>query len=231
MIGGVEHYGGLIFFEDGPELLKTSIRAMKACGLKVIAIDGAFKEFLKMENRDVYESTDGCIDVAKSEADLFIPCKPGGWDDQAEKRNEYVKATPLHSYFWIIDADEIIRLFNDLKNPLTEDSYRIMESRYTKENVVTAMSTVRVYKKYPDLAYKYQHCRVYRMDKHNPQVGIDSGLVTKASSMFNFEKPLIMDSSNIRVTIDHRMYLRPLERNRIKQNYYRTREEMKMGYA
>lgn len=231
MIDGKEHYAGLIFFEDGPQMLQNSIRAMKACGFTVIAIDGAFKEFLKMEGRTSYESTDGCIDVAKAEASLYIPCKMGGWDDQAEKRNQYVQATPNGSYFWVIDADEFIRPFKGLKTQLTRDSYRIMETRYTAENVGTAMSSVRVYQKFPDLAYKYQHCRVYRLEKHNRELGIDTGLITKASSMFNFEKPIVMDERNLMVTIDHRMYLRPIDRQRIKQNYYRTREEMKMGYS
>jgi len=226
-----EMYGGLIFFEDGPEMLQKSIRCMKACGLKVIAIDGAYQEFLKMENRNNFESTDGCIDVAKAEADFFIPCKPGGWKDQAEKRNQYVLNTPEQSYFWVIDADEFIRPFTKLKSPLKGDSYRIMESRYSSETIMTCMSTVRVYKKYNDLSYLYQHCRVYRTSQHNPQAGIDTGLVTKASSMFNFEKPLILDDKNNRITIDHRCYMRPKNRERMKQNYYRTREEMKMGYS
>lgn len=230
MIDGIEMYGGVIFFEDGPELLQRSIRAMKACGLKVVAVDGAYKEFLKLEKRDNFESTDGCIDVAKAEADVYIPCKPGGWDDQAEKRQKYVEATPDGCYFWVIDADEFIRPFTGLKIPLTHDSYRIMEHRHTTETIMTSMSTVRVYKKYPDLGYLYQHCRVYRKNDHNRELGIDTGLVTKAVSMFNFEKPLILDDHNNMIIIEHRMYLRPQERNRLKQNYYRTREEMKMGY-
>lgn len=219
----IEHYGCCIFWQDGPALLQESLRAMKANGLKVIAIDGCYKEFMKFGQIDKPYSTDGCIDVAKAEADVFLECPADGWDDQPTKRNAYVQLIPVGNYMWVIDADEMVRKCR-IDFGLKEDVYRILESRMLSEGHRVQMTTVRIYKKYSDLGYKYQHSRIYRLDNHK-EGDLASGLVVRAVEPHNMTYPILKDMDNQFVTIDHYNYKRTDERRRQKQNFYRMRKE------
>lgn len=221
-------HAGVIFYNDGPEMLQKSLMALKENGLNIIAVDGAFREFIEHERDLPAYSNDGCIDVAKAYANTYIPAPDGGWMYQQDKRNAYVLTIPDGEYFFVIDADEILHPFRLGPNSLAEDSYKLMENRHNERGPVQRLNCTRVFKKYPDLVYKYQHCRIYRGDQHQPR-DLESGLVSRAS-LNNIRAPFLLDAEGERVWFDHRCDLRTLERKRQKQNYYRMREERKMVY-
>ena len=219
-----EHYGCCIFFEDGPALLEESLKAMKAIGWKVIAIDGAYQEFMKYGQIEKPYSTDGCIDVARSLADLYVPCPTEGWFDQPTKRNEYVKNVPVGDYFHAIDADEVIEKCT-FDFGVEEDIYRMIENRWLHDVRPRMMDTIRTYKKYPDIGYKYQHSRTYRLDQHK-EGDLESGLLVQAANLSNnMQRPLLKDLYGKDVMIQHYNFKRSLDRKRQKQNFYRMRKE------
>jgi len=221
-------WAGVIFWNDGPELLGKSLKALKGNGFKIIAIDGIFQEMLKVDPALPIASVDGCMELARNLADVFVPSPAEGWIDQPTKRNVYMKAVKPGEYVWAIDADEIMRPFQ-LGTPLEKDVYRINEHRLYEDGVENVFSTIRTYKIYPDLRYKYQHCRIYRLDQHKPEL-VDSGLITKAKGGKNQTYPMIMDAIGTPVIIDHYRKWRPKERFELKKKYYEIRGEKKYGY-
>lgn len=221
-------WAGVIFWNDGPELLKKSLLALKGNGFKIIAIDGIFREILTIDLNLPVASNDGCLELARSMADVFVPAPEGGWIDQPTKRNVYMELVPNGEYAWAIDADEIMRPFQ-LAAPMDQDVYRINEHRVYEDGVENVFSTIRTYKMYPDLRYKYQHCRIYRLDQHKPEL-VDSGLITKARGGKNRTYPMLMDVTGTPVIIDHYRKWRPKERFELKKKYYEIREEKKYGY-
>lgn len=223
-----DQYAGVIFWNDGPEILERSLKSLKDCGFKIIAIDGIFREMLKIDPSLPTTSTDGCIDVAKKYADLYVEGPKEGWESQVAKRNVYVKETPDGSYFWAIDADEVMRSFN-LSREISDDVYRISEHRIMENGSRKTMHTIRTYRKYPDLCYNYQHCRIYRMSQHDPS-NMDSGLVVKAQGGKNMTYPVLFDDNNRPVQLDHYRQWRSKERYLLKQKFYAMREEAKYGY-
>ena len=91
----------VIFYNDTPNLLERCFISLKTKVDKIIAIDGAFKEF----SHDLPYSTDGSLEIAKIYAHEVIECnKP--WKDQIEKRNAYLTLKDEKDYYFIIDADE-----------------------------------------------------------------------------------------------------------------------------
>lgn len=219
-------FGCLIYFNDGPKMLEDSIMAMKRANLEVVTVDGAYREF----PHERHFSTDGCTDVAKSLASIHIDAPKGRpWDDQAEKRNTYFEAIDTGDYGIVIDADEMLLPCDFKKIQLTEPIYRIMLISVSTKRV--HFSTVRVYKKYPDLKYLYQHCRIYRADQHFPEKDMESGVQVSAHSGKNGKYPILGCHTGGEVTIEHLCHQRPEERLKDKTAYYQTRAEAKMGYA
>ena len=218
---------GMIFYDDGPELLRKAILALKANNIPVIAIDGAFTELLACDPKRKAHSTDGCIDVARECADKYVPSPTGGWLHQWQKRNVYVNEVETGDFFVVIDADEIINLF---QSPLVlaEDIYRIMERRTYLDGHSDYFSTTRVYKKYSDLAYQYRHCSIYRLDQHDP-ADYHSGCITTAKGAMNQTRPILLDAAGKDIFIEHDYRWRPDSRHALKEAFYKKREENQYG--
>jgi hypothetical protein len=216
------NYAGVIFYNDGPELLELSLLALKRNGFFIIAIDGAFTEFPLAKDEKVY-STDGCLDVARKYANQVIEVPAQGWYDQATKRTRYIRETPTGSYIWAIDSDEPMRPFDSII-PMTQDVYRIMENRFYEDGHIEFFSTVRVYKVYEDLAYKYRHCNIYRMKGH-VEGQIFTGLVTQAKSDVNATRPILTDLAGQQIIIDHYRNRRSKGRQEQKELFRKIRKE------
>ena len=215
-------FAGVIFYNDGPKILEKCLMSLVKAGIKPIAIDGAFKDFPRLEGEEFY-STDGCLEVAKEHSWKVIESPVHGWQDQVHKRNAYLEACPIGSYLMYIDADEILRQENvDLLHHLNEDAYRIIEHRHESNEYVRNMTSVRIYKIYNDLRYKYQHCRLYRLNNHI-ESDIDSGLVCKAHGEINMKTLL-------HISFDHYKFLRPKIRVDQKEKFYKERFESTYGY-
>jgi hypothetical protein len=223
-----KHWGCCIFYNDGPQLLEKSLKAMKAAGLSIIAVDGAYQEFMAVEGSTIPYSSDGCQEVAKRYAEVYIPCPAGGWVDEVTKRNAYVEKVPVGDYFWWIDADEVLRPFRGPVK-LTADVYMLDIWHRGNMGRMKVSQTIRVYKKYPDLAHKYQHCRLYRLDDH-VEGNLDSGLVTSAHAEINMTRPPVMDLNGARVAFDHLFHERLRKRIFDKNRFYATMKEAKYGY-
>lgn len=217
-------FAGLIYYNDGPSVLEHSIRAAHAAGLKVIAIDGAFKEFLACGIPDgfKYYSTDGCLETARQLADLHIEAPIGGWEDQASKRTRYFRETPIGDFVFTYDSDEAIRPCIIDQAVLTEDVYRIMLCP-------EMFSSVRLYRVFDDLIFKYQHCRTYRAKQHE-EGKLDSGMVAAAHTPLNAMRKILLDSEGKQVWFDHYRDERPQWRKDLKVRFYESRREKQYGY-
>jgi hypothetical protein len=219
-------WAGVIYYNDGPEMLEICLKAVLACNIKIVAVDGAFKEFPHENHR----STDGCREIAKSLSTVHIEALPDRpWNDQAEKRNQYFQAIPINDYCFVLDADEVLRPFDATKIHFNKNIYRVMmhsDSAKKKE-----FSTIRVYRIYEDLRYLYQHCRLYRTTLHDPQRDMESGCVVSAHGPNNMIHPLLIDERGDRVFFDHFNHLRPEDRIKMKDEYYNKRQEASMGYV
>lgn len=219
---------GMIFYNDGPKMLSEAIQACHNSGLRVIAVDGAFQEFMKVAGTDTPYSTDGCIDVAKAEADLYIPCPEHGWPDQAQKRNEYVKPIENGKYFLVLDADEFLRE-HTLRTDYDADWYVLNEKRVRRHGLIRDLHFIRMHKKYDDLRYLYVHYRLYRTDTHNPN-DIMSGLSHFEHAPRGIVYPFLYDVNGKIVTFIHDTTLRSEERRRQKESYYFTRGEKALAF-
>lgn len=218
----MELFAGQIYFNDTPELLEKSMSALKANGFKIIAVDGAFKEFPLLPGEKYY-STDGSRAIAKKYATIHIDPPDGGWFNQAEKRTRYFKAAPIGSYCFTIDADEIAQLFK-WEMELTEDVYRIKQKRFHEDGTTVMLGTVRGYKIYKDLEYRYRHCTIYRMEQHIEN-DLESGLVTRAKGAINPTRTMIKDRAGNFFTIHNRRDLRSEKRRAQKKYYKENRNE------
>jgi hypothetical protein len=95
--------GCVIFYDDGPDLLKRALWSLKLVTDRVIAIDGAYAEFL----HDNFLSKPDTLSVAKELADeVIVPERP--WKDEVEKRNAYLVLKNPKDYYLMLDADEEI---------------------------------------------------------------------------------------------------------------------------
>lgn len=218
---------GMIFYNDGPEMLSEAIQACHNCGLRVIAVDGAFQEFMKACGTDIPYSTDGCIDVAKAEADLYIPCMEGGWPDQAQKRNEYVKPIENGKYFLVLDTDEFLQECR-LRTDYYADWYAPLEKRVKHHGSVREVHQLRMHRKYADLMYLYTHGRIYRTEVHSPS-DIMSGLSFTEHPPRGVTYPFLYDGNGRMVTFIHDTTRRSEERRRQKETYYYNRAEKAMA--
>jgi hypothetical protein len=106
-------YAGIIFYNDGVEMLSRCFRSCKQAGLKVIAIDGKFSAF--KDDNPYFHSTDGCMEYAKDNADIFIPSPTKGWQDkwggQPIKRTQYFKVLKPNDFCLVIKAKKGLSLY------------------------------------------------------------------------------------------------------------------------
>lgn len=93
-------YACVIFYNDAP-LLERCLRSLDGKFEKIIAVDGAFKEFPHHEPF----STDGSIEVARNYGCKLIKTDEA-WETQVDKRNRYIQEVPDWESFLVIDADE-----------------------------------------------------------------------------------------------------------------------------
>lgn len=209
---------GVIFYNDTPKLLERSLVAIKACGIDIIAIDGSFREFPKATGEKYY-STDGCIDIAKKYADLYIPAPKWEWTDQAHKRSTYFQLIPDGDFCLILDGDEFLHPCEIDTSLWNEDIYmcnlhRSIDGGYT--------NSIRIYRVHTDLKYMHQHCRVYRIFNHDPEKGIQSGGVVQAHGN---NVPLAHDKSGRPICFTHSPELRPKDRQAQDDIYMANRKE------
>jgi len=95
----------VIFFEDGPELLRQCFESLLGKVDSIIAIDGPFAEF----PHESLISKDGCRELALEYANEVISKTDKAWSNQAEKRNAYFEATDEGiDFHFVIDADEVL---------------------------------------------------------------------------------------------------------------------------
>ena len=92
----------VIYYNDAPwlEAMLPSIEG-KVDG--IFAVDGLIKHFPKF---DVL-STDGSTEILERHGAKII--SKGIWDDEVQKRNEYIKAANGNDTLFIIDCDEVLR--------------------------------------------------------------------------------------------------------------------------
>jgi hypothetical protein len=219
----------VIFYDDPPELLEASLGAIKDNGFKIICADGAFREWLNVEGYPLNKSysKNGCADVAKKYADIYICAAKFGWLNEMEKRNACIERVPPSEYFWINDADEVLPKFT--LPSLTENVYRVVERLHRVNGNIAHQPRNRVFKMYLDLQFQYQHCRLYRMGEHYPG-RIDTGLVARSSWANNKDIPIIKDDRGIEICFDHYTNKRPKEWSEIKNKYCQIRSENKYPF-
>ena len=224
---GPQVYCGVIFYNDTPRMLGACLQSIAHNGIKIIAVDGAFREYLKANNVYRTSSNDGCVEIAKRFASHFIRAKDGGWDDEIEKRNAYLDHVPTGSYCFWLDADEVLPRFS--LPPLEADAYRITEILHKEDGGLLETPRLRLVKKYDDLVYKYQHCRMYRLSQH-VEGDLSSGCVVRSSGSTNSRYPFLCDSAGVQIKFDHFPHKRPKERQEGKERFYKIRAESKLPY-
>lgn len=207
----------IIFYNDTPELLEKSLKAIKASNIDIIAIDGAFREFPKSD-KERYYSTDGCIDIAKKYADLYIPAPKWEWVDQAHKRSTYFQLIPDGDFCIVLDGDEFLHPCEIDPNQWTENIYMCQLHRSADDGW---SNSVRIYRIFPDLKYMGQHSRIYRIFNHNPKETVSGSVVQSHGN----NVPLAHDKSGRPITFTHSPELRPAPRQKQDDIYMSNRKE------
>jgi len=201
-------FAGIIFYEDTVPILSRCFESCKNVGLKIIAVDGAFSCYSHKENH----STDGCMEYARANADVFTASPKDGWYDewggQCAKRSSIFETVHEQfktesNYVFIIDADETIEGDFIEKDTLIDDVYNLNFVEY-KGHVVTG-ATTRVYKVYPDMFYKYKHRYIYRKSRMTIPSDPRSGLILRT-----LDTGFVKDINGNDMVIRHF----PMERNR-----------------
>jgi len=216
-------YAGLIFYNDGPVLFEECLKALIVAGVKPVCIDGAYQDFPRKDGEE-FHSTDGCLDVARKYAHVLVESPKDGWPTQVHKRNKYMETIPVDSYVMYIDADEVLRPPpKPISSMLSSDVHRVNVKIWDSPTSTKQWTEVRIYKNHPDLRYKYQHCRLYHLDRH-VEGELDSGIVSKAHGAILLTYPAVP------LFYDHYRYRRPQDRIDRKMHFYKVREESKFGY-
>jgi hypothetical protein len=155
-------YAAIIFYNDTLPLLKECVRSCHRIGLKTIMIDGKFSAY--EDDNKYFHSTDGCMEYAKSVADIFIPAPRKGWHDQwggqPTKRTQYFKVCDENDFVIVIDGDEGFKTTSRVNiKSLTYRYMRLKLWNYASHHTIVNVRGFRVYK---DLCYMRRHCAVYR---------------------------------------------------------------------
>lgn len=174
-----EIWAGIIFYDDKVELLQATFDSVKRAGCKIVAVDGAYAEF-PLEKHEKPWSTDGCLDLARKEADVVIEASKC-WSNQMEKRTQYIKAIPPGEYCFYIDSDEVLEGGLIDKNNLERDRYSLsfyetLESGKVRE---TTSKHFRFFKVYEDMEYKHRHFLLYRTSRIKEPTDPSSGFQTR----------------------------------------------------
>lgn len=220
-------YCAVIFFNDSIRMLGACLKSIAENGFTIIAVDGAFKEYLKANNIYRDASYDGCLELAQRMATHFIPAKIGGWDDEVEKRNAYLSLVPTGQYCMWLDTDELLPKFS--MGELTADCYRMIEVLHDEEGEIRENPRLRIVKKYDDLVYKYQHCRMYRLNQHFAG-DLSSGCVVRSSGSTNNQYPFLLNTSGKEVKFNHFPFRRAKMKQEEKERFYKIRAEQHYPY-
>lgn len=141
--------GVTIFYDDGPELLETCLKSLKKVTDKILAIDGAYREF---PHKD-FLSQKETLKVAQAYADkVIVPEKE--WYDEPAKRNAYLTLKNPKDYYLMLDADE--EIFGEKPKALKEAVYRI-KLETLRAGVMLPSLYNRLFKHHPGMAYKLTH--------------------------------------------------------------------------
>ena len=187
----------VIFYNDGPELLRACLESLRNQVDQILCIDGAYKDF---PHKEPY-STDGCLQIAKELADEVIECSTP-WENQIVKRNAYLTASKsFKGYLLIIDADEMIQGSFPNAGSCPEYSIELKAEAYT-------LNQIRLIKNRKGLEYRDKHCFLYDNER----------LINQ--SEFNPEARQLKD-----LCILHNFHLRSPERLHTDGEYLRNRIE------
>jgi hypothetical protein len=220
-------YCAVIFFNDSVRMLASCLKSISDNDLKIIAVDGAFKEYMKANNIYRDSSHDGCLEIAHKMATHLIPAKRGGWDDEVEKRNAYLSLVPTGQYCMWLDTDEVLPKFT--LGELTADCYRMIEVLHDEDGQKKEFGRLRIVKKYDDLVYKYQHCRMYRLGQHFAR-DLSSGCVVRSSGSTNNRHPFLMDTAGKQIKFEHFPFRRAKMKQEEKERFYKIRAEQQYPY-
>ena len=218
----------MIFWNDTPAMLERSMKAVRDNGFDIVAADGAYQEFMAVSDIKDPTSTDGCLDIAAKYAESLILSPPAGWKSEAEKRQACLRHVHVDEYFIISDADEVLRPMM-LDAVPTGDAGRMIEVLHLLDGRTAERPLVRMWKRFQDLGYRYQHCRLYHLNQMDP-ADINAGLVSRASSSINLKYPILTNSDGTQVKFDHYPHTRPIERQIQKGHYYVARSENKYPF-
>lgn len=112
--------GCLIFYDDGAEMVSACLQSLKRVTDRVIAIDGAYREYPHKDFRSQADT----MDVVKTLADEVIEAKEA-WKDEATKRNVYLRLKSEKDFYFFLDADEVVEGKKPIQETLKFPIYRI----------------------------------------------------------------------------------------------------------
>lgn len=195
----------VIFYNDEIELIENCFKSLKGKVDRILAVDGAYKEF----PHDKPYSTNGALEIAKQYADCVIETKEA-WHDQATKRNQYLIHENENDYYFIIDADEV--LSGNIPKDLKEDVYKLFIEKPTANGTLPG-EYCRLIRHQSGIAYQ---------KKHNLLMA--KGMILSYPTSF---MPCL--DKNI-VKIIHYSDKRSVKRNEKDGEYLRNREENRYHY-
>jgi len=140
--------GVTIFYNDGAELLGNCLRSLKKVTDRVLAIDGAYKEF---PHKD-FKSNPETLAVAEQLADEVIPAQE--WVDETAKRNAYLTLKSPKDYYLMLDGDETIE--GEKPSKLKHPVYRISLSTQ-KDGIWMPAYYNRLFRHHKGMAYIKAH--------------------------------------------------------------------------
>jgi hypothetical protein len=213
----------MIFWNDTPEMLERSMRAVRDNGFSIVAVDGAYREMMAVAGIKDPTSTDGCLDIASKYAESLVLSPSTGWKSEADKRQACLRHVHVDEYFIISDADEVLRPMM-LDTVVKDDAARMIEVLHLADGRTAERPLVRMWRRFQDLGYRYQHCRLYHTSQMDEK-DINAGLVSRASSSINLKYPILKNADGTQVKFDHFPHTRPIDRQMIKGRYYCERSE------
>ena len=170
--------GCVIFYNDGPELLKRCLLSLKGKVDTILAIDGRWNGF----KAPTTNSDDGCFEVAQDIADIVLtPKEP--WYNQIAKRNALLTLDNPNDFYLMLDADEYLEGYID-NNVLNGDFYAI--------KIVTegedSDNQVRLFRNLEGLKYKKKHSWLWLKNQIVNQDALNSDF-PKLESLKIFHTP------------------------------------------
>lgn len=213
-------WAGIIFYNDGVNLLRDTFESCRKSGCHIIAVDGAYKEFPRKPNEKPW-STDGCQEYARENADVFIGAREC-WDSEFHKRTQYIKPIPEGEYCLYIDSDEKLGGgIMDLKQ-FTKDRYSMAFHEESEDGKIKKGNKhFRIFKVYKDMEYRNFHFWLYRTSKIKNKNDFNSGFCRR-----DFFPTYAEDVNGNIMTIEHYPLRRGLPRLDQDGEYKRTKSEL-----